>query len=262
MMSRPNEDAVRAAAFIHSVEDRCATKLEEWDLGTAVFNLDFPNKWDMNFLRLERDNPSMSAEDIAGVAERLQGAAGLTHRKVIAADFKAGARLAQGFRKLDWNVTRLVWMTRQSSIPEPGPVEVKEMSFDDVKEEWIAVDVEERQMSRDESEMVWRSTKEVVAKVTDAKLFGGIVEGRVAGWCEYHRGERIGQVENVSTTLKARDRGVARSVIAAALARSASDGNDLDFLIADDDDWPKELYGRLGFQPVAYTYEFMLKPKT
>jgi hypothetical protein len=35
-------------------------------------------------------------------------------------------------------------------------------------------------------------------------------------------------------------------------------GNDLTFLIADRDDWPKQLYAKLGFDEVGRVWEFVL----
>jgi predicted N-acetyltransferase YhbS len=34
-------------------------------------------------------------------------------------------------------------------------------------------------------------------------------------------------------------------------------GADLVFLVADDKDWPKQLYARLGFEPVGLAYKFI-----
>lgn len=253
-----SEEAERIIGFIDRVEEKSSTQIAEWALGTALFNTDFPNKWDMNVLRIERDVPTWTAERVAAEAERLQSH--LSHRKVVT-DGRTGARLAQGFRRLGWNATRLVWMTMQAAPPEIEDIEVREISFEEALEPWVKVDTEERQMSREESEMVWRSVRDVLAPITGARLVGGFAEGALAGWCEYHHGEGVGQIENVSTTRRAQGRGVARSVIARALKLSAADGNDLHFLVADDDDWPKELYARLGFAPVAYTYDFLRKPR-
>jgi hypothetical protein len=32
------------------------------------------------------------------------------------------------------------------------------------------------------------------------------------------------------------------------------------FLVADDDDWPKEMYAKLGFEEAGRTFQFLLKP--
>lgn len=257
---RPVSDAARCAAFLRSLEDRSAHRTEAWSLGTALFHPSFPVKWDLNFLRLERDDTTLSAEEVAAEAHRIHSEAGLKHRKISVEDAVAGARLAQGFRRLDWNVTRLVTMTLQGPPPAHGPVDVKEVSLDDVRDAWIALDMNERQMSRSEAEMLWRSMKEVTGSITDLRIFAGFLEGEIAGWCELYAENGVGQVENVSTTKVSQGRGVARSVIARAVEASVRAGSSLNFLVADDDDWPKELYARMGYQPVAYTYEFLLKP--
>ena len=61
----------------------------------------------------------------------------------------------------------------------------------------------------------------------------------------------IGQVEDVVTVPLARNRGHARSVVAAALAASREAGHELTFLWADEDDWPRRLYDKLGWDVVG-----------
>jgi hypothetical protein len=48
---------------------------------------------------------------------------------------------------------------------------------------------------------------------------------------------------------------VARSVLTAGGA-----GADLVFLIADDADWPKQLYAKLGFDPAGRLWQFTKPP--
>jgi hypothetical protein len=43
-----------------------------------------------------------------------------------------------------------------------------------------------------------------------------------------------------------------------AAAEARSSGADLVFLVADADDWPKELYGRLGFDTIGRLTKFFL----
>ena len=61
----------------------------------------------------------------------------------------------------------------------------------------------------------------------------------------------IGQIEDVVTVPLARNRGHARSVIAAALKASRDAGHELTFLWADEDDWPRRLYDKLGWDVVG-----------
>ncbi|HTT86518.1 MAG TPA: GNAT family N-acetyltransferase, partial [Acidimicrobiales bacterium] len=66
----------------------------------------------------------------------------------------------------------------------------------------------------------------------------------------------VGWVEDVYTVPEARSRGYARMLVthAADLARAA--GYDLTFIVADDDDWPKTLYAKVGFRPVGWMRTF------
>jgi ribosomal protein S18 acetylase RimI-like enzyme len=65
--------------------------------------------------------------------------------------------------------------------------------------------------------------------------------------------ETVTQVEDVYVVPEARGHGYARALVtrAAGLAR---EGHELTFIVADDNDWPKQLYARLGFEPVGRTW--------
>jgi predicted GNAT family acetyltransferase len=66
----------------------------------------------------------------------------------------------------------------------------------------------------------------------------------------------IGQIDDVVTISRHRRQGFARAVVLAALRTSIEAGNELTFLIADDEDWPKQLYAELGFEAVGRRSEF------
>jgi ribosomal protein S18 acetylase RimI-like enzyme len=62
----------------------------------------------------------------------------------------------------------------------------------------------------------------------------------------------------VGTLESHRGRGYARALILHAAAEARRAGAKLVFLVADDEDWPKELYRRLGFDELGLVYEFLL----
>lgn len=64
------------------------------------------------------------------------------------------------------------------------------------------------------------------------------------------------------TLAQFRKRGLARATVSRALAASREAGNDRTFLMADRDDWPKELYLKLGFDEIGRVYEFVRPPHT
>jgi len=61
-----------------------------------------------------------------------------------------------------------------------------------------------------------------------------------------------GEVEDVGTLPEHRGRGYATAVVLAAIAAARADGAEFVFLVADLDDWPKELYRKLGFDELGY----------
>jgi hypothetical protein len=48
-------------------------------------------------------------------------------------------------------------------------------------------------------------------------------------------------------------------VVSGALSASEAEGHDLTFLLADEADWPKQLYEKLGFDAAGSVYEFTLR---
>ena len=66
------------------------------------------------------------------------------------------------------------------------------------------------------------------------------------------------QIEDVATLESHRGRGFASAVVLRAAAEARLAGADLIFLVADDEDWPKHLYRRLGFHRLGCVYEFRM----
>jgi GNAT superfamily N-acetyltransferase len=58
-----------------------------------------------------------------------------------------------------------------------------------------------------------------------------------------------------------RGRGHATAIVLRALEEARNGGHELTFLIADENDWPKELYARLGFGPIGRKFAFVKPPR-
>jgi predicted GNAT family acetyltransferase len=101
------------------------------------------------------------------------------------------------------------------------------------------------------------------AKVGDLlrdRWYAARADGELAGACRLMQGDGLGQVEDVATLKVARNRGIARAVVLAAVQASVDDGDDATFIVADADDWPRQLYERLGFDEVGNADLFRKKP--
>lgn len=73
-----------------------------------------------------------------------------------------------------------------------------------------------------------------------------------------HQG--IGFIDSVGTLRSARKRGLARATVQAAIRASVDRGNEVTFLIAEKDDWPRHFYERLGFASVGTFRTFRKQP--
>jgi ribosomal protein S18 acetylase RimI-like enzyme len=104
--------------------------------------------------------------------------------------------------------------------------------------------------------------KGVLERRAGASFFIVRVGSEVAGACELYVGDGVAQIEDVNTLEEYRGRGVARAVVLRAAEAARASGADLVFLDADADDWPRLLYGRLGFDPVGESWEFFHRPNT
>jgi GNAT superfamily N-acetyltransferase len=255
-------DLQRAVAFEEALRDRCAERIVPFEWGTAVFNESLPRVWDLNVLRVDRPGGA-TAEALSAEADRLQGRAGLLHRRVSIVGEAAGAELAPGFHALGWTVNRFLYMAHSRPAARPADLglvrEVDRAAVEPLRKEVIR----EQPWGRDPQvvrQMV--AAGRLVAAAGNARHFAVVVDGVVASCADLYSDGKTGQVEDVATLAAHRGRGYATAVVLRALEESVRGGHTLIFLVADDEDWPKELYARLGFDPLGRRYVFLKPPAT
>ncbi len=247
-------ELARIEAFCRWVEDETSTTTTSWRFGTALFHEDFPTFYDHNFLRVERPVGDATASDLAAEADRLL--AGFAHREVLVPDEVDGARLAPGFAELGWRTERLATLVRRRPPDRPGSAVVREVSVEEVmpfrRETW-------RRPYGEESVPLAGFGRVLAARI-GARFFVAEVEGQIASGCELFVHDGVAQIETVDTLEEFRGRGLARSVVLAATDAALDAGADLVFIIADEDDWPKLLYAKLGYERVGGSWQFTLPP--
>jgi ribosomal protein S18 acetylase RimI-like enzyme len=99
-----------------------------------------------------------------------------------------------------------------------------------------------------------------VESAVDVRYFGAPAGGAVRSYAKLYAADGIGQIEDVATVPAARGQGLARAVVRAALDASRAAGHELTFLVADEDDWPRELYAKLGFERSGLIHKFIRRP--
>jgi ribosomal protein S18 acetylase RimI-like enzyme len=91
----------------------------------------------------------------------------------------------------------------------------------------------------------------------ETRFFGVEVNGEIVAWSDLYLAQGMAQVEDVATLEEHRGHGYASAIVLRAVREAQAAGADLIFLVADDEDWPKELYERLGFDIVGRSYKFI-----
>jgi predicted GNAT family acetyltransferase len=250
-------ELARAFAFEDALHDAAVDRVEPIPLGTALFTDSLPVVWSLNFLRIEEQ--SAAAEEIAAEAERLQGGAGLEHRRVSIEDEAAGRALEPGFIGLGWKPDVFLFMVpRREPNRTIGTSEVVEVSREDLRpireailREWLG-DVNHdlmRQLSESDRRL---------ATAGKARHFAVVVDGNPVSSTDLFTDGHTAQIEDVGTLPDHRGAGYASAVVMKALEEARAMGHDFIFLIADARDWPKEMYCRLGFDPIGEKYAFLL----
>ena len=121
----------RCVDFIVRLADRAAKTKVPSQYGVAHLNTDLPRVWSRNYLFADGDLGAVTAEELAAEADRILGAARLTHRKVELVDEEAGDRLEPQFRELGWEIECAVVMVARrdrdrdvdTSIVDEVPIE-------------------------------------------------------------------------------------------------------------------------------------------
>lgn len=249
----------RALEFLTRA-DHGGTRREPFAYGTAFFDDRVPRRWDSNYLLVEHLPEAAGASDLLAEAERIQGSAGLRHRKVEVRDAAVGARLEPGFRELGWTVSRNVLMVLKRVPDGPAPDDsVREVALDELREaraeqlrgyEWAA--------EPDVADQL-HAAKRFFPERVETRFFSVVLDGRPVSWADLYLADGTAQIEDVATLESHRRRGFASAVVLRAAGEARLAGADLIFLIADDEDWPKHLYGKLGFDELACVYEFLIE---
>jgi ribosomal protein S18 acetylase RimI-like enzyme len=240
--------------FEAAIQDRCAERREPFEWGTALFRLDMPRVHDQNLLRVESGFDVASARELAADADRLQRPAGLSHRKVLVPDERGGERLSSGFAELSWRRARHVVMAHRGPPPDAPAHPVREVESAALRT--ARTRAFEQDLGSGAAAQVAASLDLIASVVRSARGFAVEADGEIASWCILYDESGIGQIDDVVTAGAYRRRGYARAAVSAATRASLDSGNEITFLVADDEDWPKDLYARLGYEPIGRRFEF------
>jgi ribosomal protein S18 acetylase RimI-like enzyme len=224
---------------------QCETAVP-WEYGTVYRTLSVPDFWDANFVRVERG--PLGGAEIAAFADSLL--ADCRHRKVEVVDSSLGVQVRSWFDAAGWMNERLVMMRRAGPLLPVGHdvVEVPVSSTRALRAQWYT-DYE----GDYEHQLAFARTQEPALERRGTRAF--VVDE--VGFATLAVGPGAVEIDQLYVTPSARGRGVGASLIGAALAAG---GQDVAWVVADDEGRARSLYERLGFVSVWRFFSFVLVP--
>jgi RimJ/RimL family protein N-acetyltransferase len=242
-------DRDRTRAFRRALEEATAERREPFAHGVGYFSDSIPNVYDVNYLVLDRvATTAEHAAEADALMERFH------HRKVVA--FEGGSSLVNGFAQHGWqHSTHLIMAHRREPDRLVDTSCVREATIEELVAAKRASTLSQTGGSDGLGEQL-READRRVAQAISLRFFAAFVGGRVAGYCELRSDGRTAQIEDVATAPEFRGRGLGRAIVQFAL-EEARRAHDLVFLEALEDDWPRELYAKLGFDVVDELHVFL-----
>jgi hypothetical protein len=217
-----------------------------------------------NVLVTAGDAGGADAATLHAAADRLLGGAGLDYRRMTL-EPPADDRLRDALVALGYRPARHVFLAFDSHLP--APLAVRGVTVTEVAPEPI-LPANDHYLRTDPDTLYGRDEATRAQLLEHHRTYGpaGAHErrfavldegGGVAAWARLWTRDGVAQVEDVVCLAEFRGRGYGRAVVAAATRAGLAGDPELLFIVADDDDWPKQLYGRLGYAPMGFLGVFL-----
>jgi ribosomal protein S18 acetylase RimI-like enzyme len=254
-------DLERGLGLAWGLQERTSTRIEPFPWGHALFRDDLAQRHYSNFVRIEGPLAGVDVEDL--VRETDRALVRLGHRQIQIDDEADGARLAPGLAERGYKAEHSALLALRRDADRPGDLEAVD-ELDHAAARPFLLEVYRRELgpSGEDSALIERFAdfRRVVQQAGNGRFFAQYLSGRVAGLCELYLVDGVAQVEHVDTLEEFRGRGVARNVVLRAVHEARAAGADLVVIGADLEDWPIDLYRRLGFDEIGRTWAFTKAP--
>jgi GNAT superfamily N-acetyltransferase len=246
-------DLARALGFARRQLRGASERAIDHPFGEAFVDTRLPRAHVLNALHVDAE---VGVDQLIAVLDDVY--AGYQHRRAYVELDDAGARIAPDLRRRRWHVERNVFMALRRRRDHDGDRGLAREVDAAVHRAVDAATIREEPYGRDEEvvRQLVGMREALAAAVPVTRWFVGSDRGVDAAMATLYSDGEVAQVEDVATLREHRGRGLARATLTLALDVAAAMGHDLVFLVADADDWPKQLYGRLGFEPIGRTWGF------
>ena len=231
--------------------DMGGTRVDESPVGRAVYTDTLPRRLDGNYLWVDR---AAVPEQLVAEATRLE------RRLIFVPDPELGDALAPWFKERGWRIDRHLVMAQLREPERDADLSlVREVTEPELREARQRVLVDEPWATPEVLDQIF-AAKALIGERVRTRFFAADVDGEIVSYSDLYQDGADAQVEDVGTVPEHRNEGHASAVVLAAIAAARAEGAEFVCLVADAHDWPKELYGRLGFDEVGHYTKFFAPP--
>jgi ribosomal protein S18 acetylase RimI-like enzyme len=201
----------------------------------------------------------VDASELIADADRILS--GFAHRQVVVEHESLWRTLEDDFAAAGWTRDAIVYMSHErppDRMPDLGAV--RRVGHDDVHA------AEERFLRDEPGTTTAQARRQVmqhnrrIGELLGERCFAAYDGDSVCAYAKLRHRGAVAQIEDVAVAPEHRGKGLGRLVTSAALAAGLALEPELLFIVADEEDWPKELYGRLGFTVSGRTRGFLRPP--
>jgi ribosomal protein S18 acetylase RimI-like enzyme len=252
-------DFARAVAWERRAHEQVARHVAPLRYGLACLDETLPLVYYANLLWVTACAGDVAGVEIMADADRLLAA--FEHRWVVVDREPLWRALDGAFAAAGWGVqTHLFMIHRQPPDRIAVAGAVREVTHEDIRaaelryvrtQPWCTSPEPARQVLEHHLR---------IGRVLNERCFAIYDGADVCAYAKLRQRDGIAQVEDVVVLAEHRGSGLGRLVTTAALVAGLALEPEVLFIVADDDDWPKELYARLGFEPAGRTRMFHRLP--
>jgi ribosomal protein S18 acetylase RimI-like enzyme len=248
----------RALAFELGAHTRAAARVEGLRYGQAFVQERLEHVYWANMLWVSA-REGVGFDELVADAERILS--GLPHRQVVVEQEALWRTLEAGFAAAGWQRDAVVYMTHERPADRMVDVSaVRSVTHDEVlaAEEHFLRD--EPGTTTPEARRQVMQHNRHIGELLGERCFAAYDGDAVCAYAKLRHRDGVAQVEDVAVAPEHRGRGLGRLVTSAALAAGLALEPELLFIVADEEDWPRELYARLGFEPAGRIRGFLRPP--
>jgi len=228
-----------------------ATDVVEASFGQVVLNRDYPGALSHNVALVDAE---VTAEALLAESTAIRQRAGVDGCAIWVDQKRWAQSLSPGLRAAGYRPLTDLYMALTESAERTSDTTVEMAGFEEIRPTIEAYWRQTGRSAEGAKALAGRAT--TYQQACELSFFGVRDGDTYVSHCEVYRRGATGQIDSVITASTCQGRGYASAVVIEACRYLRNAGCDFIFLCTDAEDWPQQLYRRLGFSDIGTSLAF------